>query len=466
MSGQASEKGVAGAGISEIASMAELFLSGVREGVGEGRARPVRVPPGGGSGGMKVAEVERSSAEVGGGRGGAVWVVAGGHVGSAVVGRVLGEVARKLAGGERGRRVGVLGYGEGRVRLGLVDSGLPGDSAEPPEAGTARELTDAAVELSGEVDAWVVGTDDVRSSGVVVDAAGGVGGGVEGGWVVPVEAGEDGRVDAYRTIKSLASRGGGAGVGRGRLILAAVGPGAMGVVGQLREVMRKFLLWDAADALVVGEDAAGEVHPLVTAAMTGPEWGQVQRLVVEGRGEAHWLGEVSAEPDRESAAEPVKAVAGPGKAVVAPVVMRSTGEESDVIELAEEGPSGVLAAVVAASKGWSDCEVPVPAGVACRVMAEEGDSGGTAVLLAVVGSGDRELVQVGKAVGWLSEHLELVARAARPVVVKPERGLRVVLYVPTALRGQLSGLVRAGVEVMGYRPLRWGGRLGVLVEAA
>lgn len=540
--------------ISEIASIADLFLSGVREASGEGRRRPQRVPPGGGgaapssdgsaagSGQGRTSDAPESvkdGAGTGGGggrpRGDAgrdeppprvCYLVAGSHVSAAVAQRVVAEVARSLVGA--GRRVGTLQYAGGRVRLGLADGELPADASETAESATARELHDAAAELSADVDGWVVATDDLRSTALALEVSAAVptGGSMPAtGWVVPVAAGEEGRVEAYRTVKALATwvsgRGpasenaesghdaGGTGApwaGRGRLVLAATEPAAMAVVGQLREVIRKFLSWDAADALLVGEASQTDVHPLMAAVLTPDEWSAVQSAVllphVAHRGDAAEPARAAAEPAGDPAETSVdSAAAGDGMgaevsegqrpaettgvdapADAVPAERRGStaagraetypalgwsADDPVVIELPSATAEGVLEAVLEASPEWQDCDVPVPATVPCRVVA---DRSGRAVLVAAV---DREpakmgseVVQVGRAAGWLQQHLTLVARAARPIRVEPSLGVHVVVYVPTATRPHLASLVQAGVEVVGYRSLRWGGRLGLLVEAA
>ncbi|MFN4242245.1 MAG: hypothetical protein ACK4PI_03305 [Tepidisphaerales bacterium] len=455
------------------------------------------------------------------------YLVAGSHVSAAVAQRVVAEVARSLVGA--GRRVGTLQYAGGRVRLGLADGELPTDANETAESATARELHDAAAELSADVDGWVVATDDLRSTALALEMSAAVpmGGSMPAtGWVVPVAAGEEGRVEAYRTVKALATwvsgRGpasentesgrdaGGTGApwaGRGRLVLAATEPAAMAVVGQLREVIRKFLSWDAADALLVGEASQTDVHPLMSAVLTPDEWSVVQSSVLlphtAHRGDAAEPAQAAAGQAGEPSETPMDSAAAAGDGMGAGVSKGQTPTETttvevpaDAVQTERRGPTaadraetyptlgwsaddpvvielpsataeGVLEAVLEASPEWQDCDVPVPATVPCRVVA---DRTGRAVLVAAV---DREpakmgseVVQVGRAAGWLQEHLTLVARAARPIRVEPSLGVHVVVYVPTATRPHLASLVQAGVEVVGYRSLRWGGRLGLLVEAA
>lgn len=561
-----SPEGVAGANLSEIASIAGHFLSDHRErlqdwGAAGGRARPVRLPPGSVNRPALSEPVIAPAAEShavemaaerpaerpaegfadGGARAGRfvpVWAVvrsAGEGVGvsgeAAWVSAVVAQVSRSLrspggaawtgAGeGGGGARVGVIGGADDELRLGLFDPELPGDVAGPAEAGSVRELTQAAGELHGEVDAWVVtvGADTGREdlTARLGEAMFRAGRSVPAGlmsWVVLVEggeAGEAGMVSAYRVIKSLA---GVEGDWRPRLVLACAGGDALVWANKLRGVMRKFLQWDAADAMVLttGELVSGggesAVHELVQwqgeaddaslaelagVVMTGQAgWAEAaDQVFADQSSEEALSGEVTpvgvagtdgpaeaeaefgdgladvatAGADAEETQEVV--VAMEAKPVVTTAVTSRDDADVEVIELTGLGVGGVVEAVVRGylAEGQTrplDVEIPgLPEGRLCV------DGEGRLLLIAAM-EGDEGLSAVGRGLTWAWENAGLIGRACGAEVARTLRP-EVRLLVGGGVKAQrLSGLFAgASVRVQTYRTLRWGTRRGVVVEAA
>jgi len=377
--------------------------------------------------------------------------------------RVVAEAGRVMAGEAGGGdgRVGVLELEGETTKLGMVDAGLPVDAAGAVEGTDAREMAGAVAELSGEVEGWVFGTEDLRRDGEWVDAAAGEG----GGWIVPVEGGEDARVEAYRVIKALGSRG-----MRGRLVLAAVGEGAVEVAGKLREVIRKFLAWDAADMFVVGVEGEGFVHGLMSAgggegtwagalgAMVGAMVGAEEVLAVETDPartvvEAG-VGVVREQKGTEPAPEPVRMA-------IAPVIGELGRDEVEVLEFVGEGAEGVLDSVMAGGE-WVGCGLELPGSGRARLAV---DGEGRLVVLGVLEDGG-DVAELGRAWRWVAENAAVVARAVRPVVADGGKAPEMVVFAGTELAGDLAAVVGAGVRVRTYRALRWGGRRGLLVEAA
>lgn len=520
----------------EISGIADLFLSEVREKARGDRVRPVRTPPG------RIAPMEVVPAEVvptevvevapvaviadapvepSGAVSEAVvqeridrpaWLLLSPHLSDEQRSGLSGRVARAIVGGRD--RAGVLVVRIGGVSLELLDPELPGD-ANAGEPGSLREIELATGELSAEVKAWVVdlGPADGAAAGEAL-----VAGGTGLTWVVPVLGGDDDMVGVYRTLKALAGM-----ETRGRLVLACAGHDAIAWANRLRAVMRKFLQWDAADALVLADDdaAVAVTHPLMTWEAGETEDPESWRdLVGRLMGVTAVAGVIDAEPEQPSMAmgglsEPAAdwgnsdqisgsredssgatqetiTLAVERKAepvVMAPPVVEAASAQAaphmtlhrdtdhdthtaadddgsaEVYDLQGTGDLAVLDAVV---RGSGDelrpCGVNAPGTLASRLVAEPS---GRIVLLAAVGGTVAELAEVGRVVGWLRENAALLARACPEAEIDPALEPAARLYVTGDRARNLSTLLSGtATTVHTYLPLRWGERRGVVLRAA
>lgn len=462
--------------MSEIAEIAGHFLSDHRERVQAGasdRARPVRTPPR-----AQVQEPMPAPAPVA--------EVALAPVGTWLVMLAEGEEHRAaaftgaIAVAVSGGRAGVVRAGDGMLHLGLVDSGLPVDAGlqENCELGSLTELRQAVAELSTDLDRWVIGLN-VDDAGAVEVLRGIARTTCSASWVVIVEQGDDGMVAAYRVIKTLA------GVTtegkRPRLVLACVGSEAVGWANRLRAVMRKFLQWDAADAILLPVEAGDEdpAHPVMRLRERAgaSEW---QGMIVEMLSPGSAVGNVS-EPIMEPvSAQPVvepvapavigqpSATAEPAREDVQPpprLTLTETGDDdaSEVIELTGTGEGAMLDSIVRSLGDLSLCDLENPRLPSARVAVT---SEGRLVLLSLAAN-TQDLAAVGQGLAWLRENATLIARACKPMEIiaalLPEARL---FATPDSAEGLARLVVGTAVKVQAYRTVKWAGRRGLLLEAA
>lgn len=141
----------------------------------------------------------------------------------------------------------------------------------------------------------------------------------------------------------------------------------------------------------------------------------------------------------------------------------------DVIDLPGEAfdVPGILAAFVRRPEfGMVECPVGVPGCPAGRLAVTR--DGGLA-LVAAASRGLPELRAIGKAFQWMLENRALVAMAVPQLAIDAARRPRVVLLVDQAdiSADLLAPMMQAEhVAVRAYRTLRWGGRTGLLLDAA
>ena len=141
----------------------------------------------------------------------------------------------------------------------------------------------------------------------------------------------------------------------------------------------------------------------------------------------------------------------------------------EVLELPgpEATPAAILAAVLRQNAGsFAECPVRAPM-CADAVLAVGRDQG--VLLLAVARRGLAELRSISEAYQWLQQNLALIGMAVPQFALDPRRTPRLRLLVDQAdvsadnLRPILQN---ANVTLQAYRKVRWGGRTGLLLEAA
>ena len=142
---------------------------------------------------------------------------------------------------------------------------------------------------------------------------------------------------------------------------------------------------------------------------------------------------------------------------------------SEVIELpdAAGGVAGILSAVLK-SEAASLIECPISA-PACPEAKLAVGRDRRLVLLAVGRQGLADLRAIGKAYQWLCENRSLIAMALPQVAIDASAAPQLRLFVDHAdlNAAALQPMLQAGtVSVQAYRRLRWGGRNGLLLEAA
>lgn len=143
--------------------------------------------------------------------------------------------------------------------------------------------------------------------------------------------------------------------------------------------------------------------------------------------------------------------------------------ECEVLDL--PGPNASAEAILAAvlhdpAAALVECPVRAPMCAEAR-LAVARDRG--IVLLAVARQGLAELKAIGRAYQWLVENRALIAMAVPQFALDASQPPRVRLLVDQAdlsaeaLRPMLQS---SHITVQAYRRLRWGGKTGLLLEAA
>ena len=142
---------------------------------------------------------------------------------------------------------------------------------------------------------------------------------------------------------------------------------------------------------------------------------------------------------------------------------------SEVAEMAagQTTEAAVLAAVLGKpNAGLVACPVRPPS---CPEAMLAVDRDRRLVLLAVARQGLAELKPIGQAMRWVTENRPLLSMALPQFAVNPDAApaLRLLVDHNDAAADGLEPIVAAGnVTVQTYRKIRWGGRIGLLLEAA
>jgi hypothetical protein len=147
----------------------------------------------------------------------------------------------------------------------------------------------------------------------------------------------------------------------------------------------------------------------------------------------------------------------------------SSGITDDVIDLPQgvSSPTAVVAAMLRrGGSGLVDCPVKPPMCPDATIAVARDRR---LVLIAVASQGLRDLRAIGRAYQWLMENRALVAMAIPQFSIDPHQPPRLQLLVDQADTSAeiLQPMLQNGnVTVHAYRTLRWGGRVGLLLDAA
>ena len=426
------------------------------------------------------------------------------------------EYARHLAG--QFGRVGLIELDASEFRLMCFDAGAtPGDLADAAAANAqqvecydARQIAEAVEELSCDVERWLVllttpRVPEARALLRQVDH-----------WVILATADHDGVVSAYRSLKGLAEPG-----HPPRVSLALLDdpaePEAVSVYSKLSGVCQQFLglrldaespvrrSFRVAEHLVLlcrpTRDKAQMANP--------PQWGIVAEFLAASKAAAAAAKPVAQEQAVEtlemsndqsvtveeamqvveqqlaaprpaaSAGSPAPATAPaaaatPTPLVASPVSPPAPGSDpssayEEVVELAQGGATAeaILSAVLRQNNG-SFVECPVRAPMCGEVRLAVGRDRGI-VLFAVAREGLGELRSIGQALRWASENRALLGMAMPQFAIDTNQSPRLRLLVDQSdLSADLLQPVLQSehVTVQSYRKLRWGGRTGLLLDAA
>jgi hypothetical protein len=214
------------------------------------------------------------------------------------------------------------------------------------------------------------------------------------------------------------------------------------------------------------DDPAYDLSPLPTDAMTSETQAPARPTLRPAANVAARAAEPAPQPVAEAARTDATA------AVTLPPVQLATAPaagEYEVLDL--PGPNASAEAILAAilhdpAAGLVECPVRAPMCAEAR-LAVARDRG--LLLLAVARTGLAELRAIGRAYHWLQENQSLIAMAVPQFSIDPAHSPRLRLLVDQSdLSAEaLRPMLQSGhVIVQAYRRLRWGGKTGLLLEAA
>jgi hypothetical protein len=469
-------------GLSEIS---HLFLSSVRDRQTQGAPRPTRTPPP-----KAPINIELTPDEVA--KPAAVAAAAPlpdpVHVPpiTAILASHLNEkqseyvaqYARDLA--ARFGRVGLIDLHDGALQLTCFDpSGAGrGDAAEPvPQATDPRQVAEALAELNCDVNHWLVLVPTSRSAESLdllhkMDR-----------WVLLSTCDHDGIISSYRLLKGLSEISS----FRPSLSLALLGAAsdtdAARVTAKLTGVCRQFLSWEMQSEGAVGVSERVADYQVLSAQMDalcatiGAFVAESQSISQQQKSEPAMKEDAMDEGMRQLVAdlvvptEPAPAVFPRVAEAIADLPAGESIKElsSDVLDLAgaDATPDAVINAILHRPDcGAIECPVRAPMCASARLAVTREK---TLELFAATERGLGNLRNIAQAYRWLTENRALIAMALPQLAVDATRLPRLRLIVDQAdmTAELLQPMLQNGqITVQTFRRLRWGGKTGLLLEAA
>jgi len=437
-----------------LSEISHLFLSQLRD--GGRRPRPQRLPPGAARPSTPVSQETVCPKPV---------------EPVEELKQVCAVIAAHLAGDYRQRisqyaaylasqhgRIGLIELADHEFRLTCFETGET-EPAEPEILTTldATRIAQTLNELAFDVKRWIISLADIRS-----DAARELLGQIPH-WVLMCTADNDGVVSSYRTLKGLSE---GSQPGLSLLVMdAANADEAETVYRKFAGVSRQFLDYEL------------EREPAIA-----PVTGVTEQVLLRWQGPPqnpsvgsapHWQAvtnflENSREPEKiepPPTASPFAAAQPPD-----PVMKLTPAEDlPEVIDLPPGGnddASILLAILHQQADAWVQCPIKPPMCPAA-VLAVGRDH--RLALWAIAGKGLSQLPLVSKAYHWMVENRDLIRLAVPQLSIDTQAtpALRLLVDHADITADLLQPLLNSGtVTVEAYRKLRWGGRTGLLLEAA
>ena len=468
-----------------LSEISHLFLSSVRHRQTGGADRPQRMPPPPSDmtidltpeefaqvygGGEPAPEPQRKSVPV-------AAIIAAHHNGKQVD-RVK-QYARHLAG--QVGRVGLIELDASELRLMCFEPQSPGTveiEQSSPDCGEPRQMIEALEEMNCDLDQWLVllpnpRTPEAKAMLREIDH-----------WVLLSTCDHDGVVSSYRMLKGLAD------AGRPRLSLALLNaadePQATRVFVKLAGVCQQFLDWPI-EAEAPIQPAAGITQHLAllyrptrdkAQLATAPQWTIVSEFLAAGKKLATpqtpqdpgtcsmdpmEADRASTEPQASPSSEPL---------VLATLTSASPNADPsfiDVIELPDRDVTGeaILSAVLRKSAGGLiECPVRPPMCGEARLAVGRDRR---ITLFAAARQGLSELRTIAQAYRWLKENRELIGMALPQFSIDAGQTpqLRLLVDRDDLAADALQPMLQSEhVTLQAYRKLRWGGKLGLFLEAA
>jgi hypothetical protein len=511
-----------------LSEISHLFLSSIRDRQTNGSARPVRKPPTNGqTNGQSPAKpavpdhsidlTPEEFAHVYGGAEAAdrdehlpdVTAVIAAHLNGRQIDRVR-EYAAHLSATHG--RIGLIELDSSEFRLMLFErspEGAPIESDDAafssPERLDPKRMTEALEELNWDVDRWLLllpapRTPEARALLGAVNQ-----------WTLLATCDHDGMVSAYRTLKGLADlRGaetGNSSSPHPKLSLALLDvrshDEADRVTLKLAGVCQQFLNWPLESEAVVKQAEKVAAHLVLccragkeSAGGVAPQFAVVHDFLTrsEKPAEKPMPGEtqpqVAPPPSMVSPSMAAPSIASPSPVSATPIQQAPTvsalpfaekptadlrltptsasDTTSDVIDLPgdDSNPAAVVSAVLRGSNNLAETPLKAPScpGASLAVSRER-----KLVLVAVARQGLCDLRDIAQAYRWMSDNRPLIAMALPQFAIEPSQAPRLQLLIDQSdvSAEMLQPLLQSShVTVQTYRKLRWGGKMGLLLEAA
>ena len=431
-----------------------------------------------------------------------VTAVLGAHLNGRQFDRVK-EYARHLA--ALHGRIGLIELDASEFRLMSFEAGdsvLDPDLDEPESAECydMHEVAEALEEMNCDVDRWLLLVPNPRTpeARALLRAA--------GNWVLLSTCDHDGVVSSYRMLKGLAESY------RPRLSLALLdGVDATEterVYRKLSSVCQQFLNWPLEDEPAVQKSTRTLEHLVLCCRpnrdkaqiAAAPQWGIVgdflqslkAALPTTGAAEPEHKTE-ELEPMRDNyqdASEadsaladlanpaparmpapnpfaPAQRTAPAARAYPAPVSERETHVEVIDLPATDAGAESIITAILNQSRGeLVECPVRAPMSTGVRIAITRDRR---MVLLAVAREGLSDLKAISQAYRWVSENRALIGMAVPQFAIDASLPPRLRLLVDHAdvSADVLHPIMHSEhVTVQAYRKCRWGGKMGLFLEAA
>jgi hypothetical protein len=481
-----------------LAEIGHLFLSSVRERQLGGLPMPQRTPPPQGSSPRndvsidltpeEFAQVSSSDAAHAAAprRTPPVTAIIGEHLNGKQLARVK-EYARHLAASTTSR-IGLVALDGSEFRLMCFEPGeQPGGPIveQTSDCYDPRMMAEALEELNVDVDRWLLLIPSPRVPEAapllkLVDH-----------WLLLSTCDHDGIVSSYRMLKGVAE------LHRPRLSLALLdaldAAQAEKVHTKLAGVCQQFLDRALEAEPPVSKDARVCEHLVMLCRpnrdkaqlANPPQWAIVTEFLEKSKMTPSQPVEAAAPaaPAKRDTIGEVVVPTGPAESTVAEVAvseikptepMRLTPAGIDPLPEVLDLPSAdatseqIVSAVLKQDGGAKmlECPVRVPMCAEARLAVTRDRS---VVLLAVAKRGLPELNSIGQAYRWLVENRSLIGMAVPQLAIDPSQSPQLRLLVEECdagadvLQPMLAG---EHVAVQSYRRVRWGGRAGLLLQAA
>lgn len=478
-----------------LSEISHLFLSAVRDkAAAGGAARPTRKPPQPVMAAVRPPSVDLTPEEFHGVFNDApethdhdaqpvppVRVLLSAHLGQRQS-DIARRYAANLAAG--GKRVGLIQLDVSEFRITTFDHGTePSPGASATGQFDLRAMRDAVNELNCDVDVWLLVTLNPR----VAEARAVLRKTTD--WVLLSACDHDGVVSAYRTLKGVAD------LGHPRLSLAAVDPKdpaeAEQVIRKLSSVCSQFLNWTP-----LPEPAVSAVHGVTECDVmlcrtncdkaqlaTTPHWQVVDELVSQARQalpveERPTIGRIT--PETVAAVQPkvetqpdveVQPRASSMKPAVSHKIAPALAPANDLPEVIDlpddESSDSVITAVMKHAMG-EVVETPIrpPMCPDARVAVTRDRR---VILIAHAGRGLCALRDVGLAYRWMVENRQLLSMALPQFALDAQQTphLRLLVDQSDLAAEVLQPLFQIDtVALRTYRRVRWGERVGLMLNAA